>query len=109
MSWLKSTDVIGGLRTPSLNANKTMTEQNTPKKRRGKRKAKEVNETPIVAPEPIPTPAPEPEEEFVPVAEYAEPEFVEEVKTSPTTYANPGGEYIPNSFKRRRAERRASK
>ena len=90
-----------------------MTEQNTPKKKRGKRKAKEVNETPIVAPEPIPTPAPEPKEEFVPetepVAEYAEPAFVEEVRTSPATYANPSGEYIPNSFKRRRAERRQSR
>jgi hypothetical protein len=80
-----------------------MTEQNTPKKKSRKSKAKEVAETPIVTPEPIPTPTPEVEPEYV------EPAFVEEVKTSPTTYANPSGEYIPNTFKRRRAERRASK
>ena len=84
-----------------------MTEQNTPKKKRRKSKAKEVAETPIVTPEPIPTPTPEVEPD--PEPEYVEPAFVEEVKTSPTTYANPSGEYIPNTFKRRRAERRASK
>ena len=98
-----------------------MTEQNTPKKKRRKSKAKEVAETPIVTPEPIPTPTPEVEDEpslivvpqtgylEIPEPEYVEPAFVEEVKTSPTTYANPSGEYIPNTFKRRRAERRASK
>ena len=106
-----------GLRAPPLNLKKTMTEENTPKKKRRKSKAKEVAKTPIVTPEPIPTAIPEPEDEpnliVIPQTGYLEipepePVFVEEVRVSPTTYANPGGEYIPNSFKRRRAERRAS-
>ena len=101
-----------------------MTEENTPKKSRRKRKAKEVAKTPIVTPEPIPTPEPEVEEVLEPLPEdklivipqtgYLEippPEVVApaylEKRTSPPTYANPGGEYINNSFKRRRAERRA--
>ena len=82
-----------------------MTEENTPKKSRRKRKAKEVVETPVVTPEVILTPEPE----VVVEPEPAVPAFVEEVRTCPATYANPRGEYIPNTFKRRRAERRASK
>ena len=103
-----------------------MTEENTPKKSRRKRKVKEVAKTPIVTPEPIPTPEPEPEVEEVleplpkdklivipqtgyleiPPPEVVAPAYLEK-RTSPPTYANPGGEYIENSFKRRRAERRA--
>ena len=103
-----------------------MTEEKTPKRPRRKRKAKEVAKTPIVTPEPIPTPEPEVEEVIEPLPEdklivipqtdYLEippPEVVApayiEKRTSPPTYANPGGEYIENSFKRRRAERRARK
>ena len=98
-----------------------MTEQNTPKKKRRKSKAKEVAETPIVTPEPIPTPIPEDETPLIVVPqtgylEIPEPvvntDVVEEgveIRTSPRTYANPSGEYIPNSFKRRRAERRQSR
>jgi hypothetical protein len=100
-----------------------MTEENTPKKTRRKRKAKEVAETPIVTPEPIPTPEPETEEAIEPetplivipqtgileIPEPVAPSPVKEVRASPPTYANPGGEYIENSFKRRRAERRARK
>ena len=102
-----------------------MTEQNTPKKKSRKSKAKEVAETPIVTPEPIPTPTPEVEDEpsliVVPQTGYLEipePEAPAvhpiianrvETRTSPQTYVNPGGEYIGNTFKRNRAERRASK
>ena len=104
-----------------------MTEQNTPKKKRRKSKAKEVAETPIVTPEPIPTTIPEDEPSLIVVPQTGYLEIPEpepepeapavhpiianrvETRTSPRTYVNPGGEYIANSFKRNRAERRAGK
>jgi hypothetical protein len=64
-----------------------------------KKPVEEVVETPIVEPEPVPTPIPEP----VAVEPRKEP------KVGLCTYANPKGEYIANSFKRKRAIRRGNR
>ena len=75
-----------------------------------------VEESPIVDPEPMPTPIPEPEPEVVVepeakvVVETPEPVKVQKtVSHNPVTYANPDGEHIANSFKRRRALRRGQR
>ena len=66
---------------------------------------KKVEETIV---EPVAVVEPEPVEEAV--VEAPEPVKVEKaVVQSPVTYANPGGEHIANSFKRRRAIRRGQR